>query len=70
MRPYQIEQRFKLRTPIYRETAAYGHMGRQSEIKSKTFVDGSGKSKTVKVELFPWEKDNLVGIFKKTFKVK
>jgi S-adenosylmethionine synthetase len=70
LRPYQIEQRFKLRTPIYRETAAYGHMGRQSEIKSKTFVDGSGKSKTVKVELFPWEKDNLVGIFKKTFKVK
>jgi S-adenosylmethionine synthetase len=70
LRPYQIEQRFKLRTPIYRETAAYGHMGRKFEVKSKTFVDGSGKSKTIKVELFPWEKDNLVGLFKKTFKVK
>jgi hypothetical protein len=45
-------------------------MGRKSEVKSKTFVDGSGKSKTMKVELFPWEKDNLVGLFKKTFKVK
>jgi S-adenosylmethionine synthetase len=70
LRPYHIEQRFKLRTPIYRESAAYGHMGRKSEVKSKTFVDGSGKSKTLKVELFPWEKDNLVGLFKKTFKVK
>ena len=70
LRPYQIEQRFKLRTPIYRETAAYGHMGRNCEVKSKTFKDGSGKTKVMKVELFPWEKDNLVSIFKKTFKVK
>jgi S-adenosylmethionine synthetase len=70
LRPYQIEQRFKLRTPIYRETAAYGHMGRKCEVKSKTFTDGSGKTKVMKVELFPWEKDNLVSIFKKTFKVK
>ena len=70
LRPYQIEQRFKLRTPIYRETAAYGHMGRNCEIKSKTFKDGGGKTKVMKVELFPWEKDNLVSLFKKTFKVK
>jgi S-adenosylmethionine synthetase len=70
LRPYQIEQRFKLRTPIYRETAAYGHMGRKCEVKSKTFKDGSGKTRVMKVELFPWEKDNLVGLFKKTFKVK
>ncbi len=55
MRPYFIEQRFKLRTPIYSETAAYGHMGRKSENVTKTFVDGSGLSKDVTVKLFPWE---------------
>ncbi len=70
MRPYSIETRFKLRTPIYKETAAYGHMGRENKIVEKVFVDGSGKVKRIKVELFPWEKDNLVSIFKKTFKVK
>lgn len=70
MRPYSIETRFKLRTPIYKETAAYGHMGRENKIVEKVFVDGSGKVKRMKVELFPWEKDNLVSIFKKTFKVK
>ncbi len=70
MRPYSIETRFKLRTPIYKETAAYGHMGRENKIVEKVFVDGSGKEKKMKVELFPWEKDNLVTIFKKTFKVK
>jgi S-adenosylmethionine synthetase len=70
MRPYSIETRFKLRTPIYKETAAYGHMGRENKIVEKVFVDGSGKEKKMKVELFPWEKDNLVSIFKKTFKVK
>jgi S-adenosylmethionine synthetase len=59
-----------LRTPIYKETAAYGHMGRENKIVEKVFVDGSGKEKKMKVELFPWEKDNLVSIFKKTFKVK
>ena len=37
MRPYAIEQRFKLRTPIYQETAAYGHMGREMQIKEKDF---------------------------------
>jgi S-adenosylmethionine synthetase len=70
MRPYSIETRFKLRTPIYKETAAYGHMGRENKIVEKVFVDGSGKEKKMKVEMFPWEKDNLVSIFKKTFKVR
>jgi S-adenosylmethionine synthetase len=70
MRPFSIEQRFKLRTPIYKETAAYGHMGRENKVVSKTFVDGSGKQKVMKVELFPWEKNDLVPAFKKAFKVK
>jgi S-adenosylmethionine synthetase len=67
MRPYAIETRFKLRTPIYSEAAAYGHMGRTSEKKSLTFKDGSGKIKTVKVETFPWEKLDAVKQVKKAF---
>ena len=67
MRPYAIETRFKLRTPIYSETAAYGHMGRVCETVEKTFTDGSGKTKTVKVKLFPWEELNYVAKVKKTF---
>src|SRR5271169_6663463 len=55
MRPYFIEQRFKLRNPIYSETAAYGHMGRKNEIVTKTFKAPDGKTKTMKVELFTWE---------------
>ncbi len=60
MRPYAIEQRFKLRSPIYSETAAYGHMGRTNRTVIKTFVDGSGEQKTVEVELFPWEKEDMI----------
>ncbi|MFM9735976.1 methionine adenosyltransferase domain-containing protein, partial [Streptomyces niveiscabiei] len=56
MRPYFIEQRLKLRNPIYSETAAYGHMGRKSEVVTKTFTSPDGKEKKVKVELFTWEK--------------
>ena len=57
MRPYHIEQRFKLRTPIYTETAAYGHMGRPCEVVTKEFVSHArGDVKRVQVELFPWEK--------------
>jgi S-adenosylmethionine synthetase len=67
LRPYDIEERFKLRTPIYSETAAYGHMGRTPREIEKTFVDGSGQHKTIKVELFPWEKDDLVDTFKSAF---
>ena len=60
MRPYFIEQRLKLRNPIYSETAAYGHMGRKSEFVTKTFNSPSGESKTLEVELFTWEKLDMV----------
>lgn len=70
MRPYAIEKRFNLRTPIYRETAAYGHMGRKPEKVTKTFVDGSGKEKKVTVKLFPWEELDYKAQIKKTFGLK
>tara|TARA_B110000003_G_scaffold169583_1_gene169372 strand:+ start:3675 stop:4967 length:1293 start_codon:yes stop_codon:yes gene_type:complete len=56
MRPYFIEKRLKLRNPIYLETAAYGHMGKNPELVTKTFKSPNGESKTLKVELFTWEK--------------
>ena len=68
MQPYHIEQRFKLRTPIYTETAAYGHMGRPSEVVTKTFATHSGgEPKQVTVELFPWEKLDKVEEVKQAF---
>jgi len=67
MRPYAIEQRFKLRTPIYSETAAYGHMGREPQTITKTFNKGKKSEVKIKVELFPWEKLDLVEAFKKGF---
>lgn len=70
MRPYFIEQRLKLRNPIYQETASYGHMGRKNEIVSKTFKLPNGPTKTVKVELFTWEKLDYVNKVKKAFKIK
>jgi S-adenosylmethionine synthetase len=70
MRPYFIEQRFKLRTPIYSETAAYGHMGRKNETVTKTFKSPDGKTKTMKVELFTWEKLDYVAKVKKAFGLK
>ncbi|MFM7765953.1 MAG: methionine adenosyltransferase [Sphingomonadales bacterium] len=70
LRPYNIETRFKLRTPIYLETAAYGHMGRKTEIKTKTYNKGKDNEKTVKVKLFPWEELNAVDAVKKAFKLK
>ena len=70
MRPYFIEERFKLRTPIYSETAAYGHMGRESRVVEKVFNKGKKTEKKVKVELFPWEKLDYVDHVKKAFKVK
>jgi len=69
MRPYAIEKRLKLRKPIYSDTAAYGHMGRPSEKKELTFKDGSGKTKTMKVETFTWEKLDYVAKVKKAFKL-
>ncbi|MEI6882018.1 MAG: methionine adenosyltransferase [Bacteroidota bacterium] len=70
MTPYGIETRLKLRNPIYSETAAYGHMGRKNEVVSKTFKSPDGKSKTMKVELFTWEKLDMVDKVKKEFKLK
>lgn len=70
MRPYFIETRLKLRNPIYSETAAYGHMGRQPQIVEKTFVSPDGKSVTRKVELFTWEKLDYVPKVKKAFGIK
>ncbi|MGK7391778.1 MAG: methionine adenosyltransferase [Candidatus Cyclobacteriaceae bacterium M2_1C_046] len=67
MRPYAIEQRLKLRAPIYSETAAYGHMGRESEKKNVTFKDGSGNEVTHEVETFTWEKLDYVDKVKKGF---
>jgi S-adenosylmethionine synthetase len=69
MRPYSIEQRLKLRTPIYSEAAAYGHMGRTPEEKTLEFKDGSGNKKTIKVMTFPWEELNYVDKVKKAFKL-
>ena len=68
MQPYHIEQRFKLRTPIYTETAAYGHMGRPCEVVTKTFAThAGGEPKKVTVELFPWEKLDKVDDVKRAF---
>jgi S-adenosylmethionine synthetase len=67
MRPYFIEQRLKLRTPIYSETAAYGHMGRKSEVVKKTFRSPEGREVTHEVELFTWEKLDYVDQVKKAF---
>jgi S-adenosylmethionine synthetase len=70
MRPYFIEQRLKLRNPIYSETAAYGHMGRVPQVVEKTFTSPDGKQKKVKVELFTWEKLDYVNKIKKAFGLK
>lgn len=67
MRPYAIEQRLKLRNPIYSETAAYGHMGRENKIVTKTFNNPYGENKTLEVELFTWEKLDFVDQVKKVF---
>ncbi|MDH4057133.1 MAG: methionine adenosyltransferase [Cyclobacteriaceae bacterium] len=69
MRPYFIEKRFNLRSPIYSETAAYGHMGRESRIVEKIFNKGKRDEKRVKVELFPWEKLDFVDQVKKAFRL-
>ncbi len=67
MRPYFIEQRLKLRNPIYSETAAYGHMGRKPETVTKAFTSPGGDKKTVEVELFTWEKLDFVDQVKAEF---
>lgn len=65
--PYGIEQRLKLRTPIYSETAAYGHMGRTPETITKTFTSPYSGTKEVEVELFTWEKLDQVEAVKTAF---
>ncbi|MBX2907889.1 MAG: methionine adenosyltransferase [Taibaiella sp.] len=70
MRPYFIEERLKLRQPMYSECAAYGHMGRVPVTVNKTFKSADGKEKKVKVELFTWEKLDYVPKVKKAFKLK
>lgn len=67
MRPYFIEQRLKLRNPIYSETAAYGHMGRTPRTVTKTFTNPYGDTKTVTVDLFTWEKLDFVDQVKSAF---
>ncbi|NBV09545.1 MAG: methionine adenosyltransferase [Flavobacteriia bacterium] len=67
MRPYFIEQRLKLRSPIYAETASYGHMGREYEKKTKVFISPNGEKKPVEVELFTWEKLDYVDQLKEAF---
>ena len=65
--PFHIEQRLKLRNPIYFETASYGHMGRNPQIVKKSFVSKSGEVKEIEVELFTWEKLDYVEILKNKF---
>ena len=67
LRPKAIERTLKLRQPIYRETAAYGHMGRKNEVVEKTFTSRYHETKTMKVELFTWEKLDRVDDIKKEF---
>ena len=67
MRPFAIEERLKLRAPIYSETAAYGHMGRKNETVTKTFTQPNGETTTLDVELFTWEKLDYVDQVKEAF---
>ena len=67
LRPKAIERTLKLRQPMYVETAAYGHMGRKSEIVKKTFTSHYHETKTIDVELFTWEKLDRVEDIREAF---
>ena len=67
LRPKAIERTLKLRQPMYLETAAYGHMGRQSEVVKKTFTSRYHETKTIDVELFTWEKLDRVDDIRREF---
>ncbi|EPR72646.1 S-adenosylmethionine synthetase [Winogradskyella psychrotolerans RS-3] len=69
MRPAFIEERLKLRQPMYSETAAYGHMGRQNEVVTKSFEQPNGEPITLDVELFTWEKLDYVDKVKAAFEI-
>lgn len=67
MRPNAIEKRLKLRAPIYQETASYGHVGREPRKVTKTFESKYEPTKTIEVELFTWEKLDMVDTIRKAF---
>ena len=67
LRPKAIEERLKLRNPIYEETASYGHMGREPKVVTKTYESMYRETKTVEVELFTWEKLDYVDKVKEAF---
>lgn len=67
LRPYAIEQRLKLRNPIYEETASYGHFGRQPEVITKHFKNANGQEVSKEVELFTWEKLDHVELIRQEF---
>ena len=70
LRPKAIERKFKLRQPMYLETAAYGHMGRKNEVVTKTFTSHYHETRTIDVELFTWEKLDSVDNIRKAFDMK
>ena len=70
LRPKAIERKFKLRQPMYLETAAYGHMGRKNEVGTKTFTSHYHETRTIDVELFTWEKLDSVDNIRKAFDLK
>ena len=70
LRPKAIERKFKLRQPMYLETAAYGHMGRKNEVVTKTFTSHYHETRTIDVELFTWEKLDCVDNIRKAFDLK
>lgn len=67
LKPKAIERQLKLRQPMYLETAAYGHMGRKNEVVKKSFTSRYHETKTIDVELFTWEKLDLVEKLKEAF---
>jgi S-adenosylmethionine synthetase len=70
MRPKAIEDRLKLRNPIYSETASYGHMGRRPEMVTKVFRSRYDKPLSVDVELFTWEKLDYIDKVKNAFGIR
>ena len=70
LRPKAIERQLKLNQPMYTETAAYGHMGRKNDVVNKTFTSRYHGTKNIQVELFTWEKLDMVDTIKDSFRIK
>ena len=70
LRPKAIERQLKLNQPMYTETATYGHMGRKNEVVNKTFTSRYHGTKNIQVELFTWEKLDMVDTIKDSFRIK